>query len=879
MPYRATGVDVGARQGVRSGIAGWLGSRSASTLLALMAIFTMGPLVLRSSLSVNSTYSALTDASNHRLTDASALAAAYVNTQMTSLAAADDSYAHQPTLIAALSDGNHLNYDKPAILTTLNIIRAIQTNSFFAGIVDAAGTYWGDQNPVGPASALGQNFSVRDWYQGTARTGKPYVSSAYTSSDLGHPIVVAISDPVIADGRYASKGKVLGILVVGYELGATQRLFSDFARNQGVAIEVTDQKGVVVALSGAAPTKLVSDSSAGVAAALKGKSSLGRVLIGGEDDFAAYSPVAGVGWTVLTALPASVALADANRLRDYVVAITIVLLALLAGTKITLYLILHHGQADNLALTGANTYLERRVAARTVELEATNRKLNAANRHKTTFLANMSHELRTPLNSILGFSELLIDSTDGQFPVATRNRFLEQIHSSGKHLLGLINDILDLSKIEAGQMELRLQTVTVDEVVNQVANTVEPLVAQKRIHLEVSGGNAGQILADEAKVTQMILNLVSNAIKFTPEGGTVTIKATRGTDRLEIEVSDTGIGIAQQDIRRVFREFQQVESGASRQQQGTGLGLALTRSFAVLHGGDVRLESELGKGSRFTIELPFDARVPDRVSGAPSAGAANATRDLTLPLILVVEDDPAAAELLVRQIQRGGFRTEIVRTGVHAVAMAKELKPAAITLDILLPDLDGWEVLTRLKRDEATSDIPVIVISVVDNPERGKALGALDYFVKPVEARELINRLSRFNIKHKSGSRQTSILVVDDEAANREWLKEVLEPAGFKVLLAKGGQEAIQLAIARKPDVVMLDLLMPEVDGFDVVEALKEFEATKAIPIMVLTAKRLTEADTNQLNGHVSTILRRGSTGAVDLVGHLQAVLNKRAEL
>ena len=525
-------------------------------------------------------------------------------------------------------------------------------------------------------------------------------------------------------------------------------------------------------------------------------------------------------------------------------------------------------------MTAVATAVDR---ARLLErLKGTNAELLDANRHKTLFLANMSHELRTPLNAIIGFSELLIDATNGQYPDETRKRFLEQIHSSGKHLLGLINDILDLSKIDAGQMELRLQMVSVATIVAEVASSVEPLAVQKQIHLEFEAASAGQILADESKLKQMILNLVSNAIKFTPEGGIVTIKAARVADRLEIVVSDNGIGIAEENIERLFKEFQQVDSGANRKQQGTGLGLALTRSFAIMHGGDVRVQSELGKGSRFTIDLPVEGRSPFRVPDGPNRTIENPAGDFTRPLVIVVEDDPSAAELLSRQIGRAGFRTEIARTGTEALAMARERKPAAITLDILLPDVDGWEVLTRLKRDEVTSEIPVIVVSVVDNPDLGTALGALDYFVKPVDAKDLVNRLSNFNFTHRAGGRQACVLVVDDEAVNRDWLKHVLEPAGFKVTLAAGGREAIELARSRKPDVVMLDLLMPEVNGFDVVEALGKHEATSSIPIMVLTAKHLTEADIDQLNGHVSTVIRRGSTGAADVLKQLQVVLSKR---
>jgi signal transduction histidine kinase/CheY-like chemotaxis protein len=514
------------------------------------------------------------------------------------------------------------------------------------------------------------------------------------------------------------------------------------------------------------------------------------------------------------------------------------------------------------------TALDRRQLM--VRLEESNLQLQAANRHKSVFLASMSHELRTPLNAILGFSELLIDANNGQFSPATRKRFLEQIHSSGKHLLGLINDILDLSKIEAGQMELRLQTVNIEEVVNQVAATVEPLASQKKIQFKIADGGAGDITADAGKVRQMLLNLASNAVKFTPEGGMVTIATRRLPESIEVSFADTGIGIDKQDQERIFHEFQQVDSGVGRSQPGTGLGLTLTRRFARLHGGDVNLQSEPGKGSVFTIGLPIQAHSEEPLAARPTTVRPS---DASRPLVLVVEDDPAAAELLTRQLDRAGFGTVVARSGADAIAKAIAIKPAAITLDILLPDLDGWEVLTRLKRESATSEIPVVVVSVVDNPELGMALGALDYFVKPVPANDLINRLNRFKFVRKGGEKPR-VLVVDDEPANREWLKRILEPAGFAVIEARGGKEAIELAKSRKPDLVLLDLMMPEVTGFDVVEALRADESTKSTPIMVLTAKHLTEADIRQLNGHVSTILKRGSTGATDLLQLLRQAID-----
>jgi signal transduction histidine kinase/CheY-like chemotaxis protein len=499
------------------------------------------------------------------------------------------------------------------------------------------------------------------------------------------------------------------------------------------------------------------------------------------------------------------------------------------------------------------------------ELKVTNRRLEEANKHKSVFLANMSHELRTPLNAIIGFSELLIDSSGRQFDTPTQQRFFTQIHASGKHLLGLINDILDLSKVEAGQMELRLQTVTVGEIVKQVMETVEPLAGQKRIKIRADAASAGEVLVDAGKLKQMLLNLVSNAIKFTPDDGEVAISAARLQSAVEISVTDTGIGISESDQSLLFQEFHQVDQGPGRRQQGTGLGLALTRRFAALHGGEVSVQSEVGKGSVFTLRLPIQATVVE--THAPGAAK---TQDMSRPLVLVIEDDPPAAELLVRQLEGAGYRTQVARTGTAAVAMARELRPAAITLDILLPELDGWEVMTRLKRDAATCDIPVVVVSVVDNPELGMALGALDYFVKPIDGKELVARLNRFQFKHSNG---TTVLVVDDDASNRLWLTSVLEPAGFGVINAGGGREAIQLAKSKSPDLVLLDLMMPDVNGFAVVEALRADPATRHVPIMILTARNLTAADKRQLNGHVSTILSRGSTAAADLVEHLHRLI------
>jgi signal transduction histidine kinase/CheY-like chemotaxis protein len=501
-------------------------------------------------------------------------------------------------------------------------------------------------------------------------------------------------------------------------------------------------------------------------------------------------------------------------------------------------------------------------------LQHANSQLRDANRHKSEFLANMSHELRTPLNAILGFSELMIDDTHEHYDAATRREFLQQIHTSGQHLLQLINDILDLSKIEAGHMELRLESVDVRQLADEVATTVAPLADKKHIQLVVDAAGVGEIVADRGKLKQMLLNLVSNAIKFTPDGGTVTISSRRLENEVEISVTDTGIGVAEEDHERIFEEFQQLDSGAGRQQQGTGLGLALTKRFVELHGGSIRLKSELGAGSVFTLALPLGAA---REASAPSLPELSAPAAIDeRPLILVVEDNSPAADLLVRHLERGGFRVQLAVTGPQALDLARRLQPLAITLDILLPELDGWAVLTELKRDESTRDIPVVIVSVVDDQELGRALGALDYFVKPVDAKGLLRRLEQFQFTARDGLRQRRVLVVDDEPSNRTWLTELLTPAGFTVELASGGQQAIDMVRESPPDLILLDLMMPGVSGFDVVETLQADADMRRIPIMILTAKNLTAAEKRQLNGHVAAILSRSTTGAADLIGRLE---------
>jgi signal transduction histidine kinase len=592
------GAGAGGRVGMRYGrIANWLGSRRPLTFVAVLAIFTMGPVVLLSTLSVNSIYATVTDASNHRLAGASALAAVYVNTEMTALAQSEDAYVRRPSLIAALRDGNHVNFDAPVILAALKDIRALQTGTKFATIDDSSGTFWGNQDPAGSPALIGSNFSTtRDWYKGVVKSGKAYVSSAYVSALAGTPLVVAIATPVRADGHYAPSGTEVGILVVGYELSDTQRLFSDFALNQGVLIEVTDQSGVVVAQSGAVPNKLVQDTSAGVNAALKGKSSVDRLNIAGEDDFAAYSPVSDVGWTLVARVPASVALADANRLRASVIVITFLLLAILAVAKAVLYVVLRDRQGAQLALARANNSLEERVAGRTADLEASNRDLEA-------FSYSVSHDLRSPLRGIDGFSRLLLEENkEGLSAEGTRR--LGLIRAGAQQMGNLIDDLLAFSRL--GRVELKKRRVYTPGVVNEVITELKLENPDRKIEFVVQ--DLPPCYADPVLVKQVFRNLLGNAVKFsgTKPAARIEVGSNAGTGTKKARmvtyfVKDNGVGFDMRYSDKLFGVFQRLHRAEDF--PGTGVGLALVRRIVERHGGTVWAEGALDAGATFYLTL------------------------------------------------------------------------------------------------------------------------------------------------------------------------------------------------------------------------------------------------------------------------------------
>jgi signal transduction histidine kinase/DNA-binding response OmpR family regulator len=502
-----------------------------------------------------------------------------------------------------------------------------------------------------------------------------------------------------------------------------------------------------------------------------------------------------------------------------------------------------------------------------------NEELKRADETEKRFLANMSHELRTPLNAILGFAELLIDERDGAIGSERRRTFLETIHRSGKHLLALINDILDLAKVDAGQMTIEAESLLAAGVVAEVLGLVEPLARQRGIALEAKVGSSIRIMADPGRFKQILLNLLSNAIKFTDEGGRVGVSTRRQRQVVRFEITDTGIGIAPEDQKRLFREFQQLSAGPDRRQQGTGLGLVLTKRLVELHGGSIGVSSAPTKGSTFWFTMPVAATAATSLE-PPAKEQQN---DVAEPLVLVVEDDPTAAQLLVHYLSSAGYRTEVAIDGVEALEKAMRLQPDAITLDVLLPKLDGWDVLAQLKHEKKTVDIPVVVVSVIDERSRGRALGAADYFVKPVSRDALIARLGRYAFTTKVKEREVKVLIVDDDPEALELLAKILEPLGFTVIRAESGAEGIRLAGQRAPDLVILDLVMPGMTGFEVVKVLKGDLYTRAIPVLVVSAKDMNEKDKAVLNGDVEAVFSKGSLASIDLVTWLEESLGSNA--
>jgi GAF domain-containing protein/CheY-like chemotaxis protein len=487
------------------------------------------------------------------------------------------------------------------------------------------------------------------------------------------------------------------------------------------------------------------------------------------------------------------------------------------------------------------------------QIEEKGRELAQASQHKSQFLANMSHELRTPLNAIIGVTEMLREDAEA---LKQDLEPLDRVLGAGRHLLALINDILDLSKIEAGRMELHLETFPLVPLIEDVAKTIEPMATKNANRIVIDcPAYLGTIHADQTRFRQALLNLGSNANKFT-EKGTVTITARPqredGRDWIAIAVTDTGIGMTPEQMGKLFQEFSQASSTTASKYGGTGLGLAISRRFCQMMGGDITVESEPGKGSTFTILLPRTVQNDKMALTGLRAEHAQSVASEAEPLILVVDDDATVRELVERHLGRAGFAVVTASGGKDGLRLVRELRPAAVTLDIMMPDLDGWTVLAAIKGDPALASIPVVLMSMVDQKNRGYALGAADYLVKPVDRGKLIETLTGI-----CGARAGRALLVDDDEVVRRVVRQVLQPLGWQVTEAENGQLAIESLTAARPDVIILDLMMPKMDGFEFLDELRSRQEWQDIPVVVITAKDLSDEERNRLNGGVERIIQK----------------------
>lgn len=498
-----------------------------------------------------------------------------------------------------------------------------------------------------------------------------------------------------------------------------------------------------------------------------------------------------------------------------------------------------------------------------------------ASQAKSRFLANMSHELRTPLNAIIGFTRLVKRRCSDILPQKQSDN-LDKVLVSSNHLLELINAILDLSKVEAGRVDVQPVAFGLSSLVAVCLQTVRPLVTDQNLQLlaEIEP-DLPPLFTDQDKVRQITINLLSNAVKFT-ETGTITVRARRQDATVEMAVADTGIGIPEEALERIFEEFQQVDGSTTRRYGGTGLGLSICRHLARLLGGDVTVESAVGVGSTFTVTLPIQYSAALPPTGSPALDRASPTPTTQLQgdarMVLAVDDDPNVIYLLRENLSEAGYSVVGATDGEDGLRKARALKPFAIILDIVMFLKDGWQVLHELKLDAETREIPVIVLSIVDNKELGFRLGASDYLVKPFDREAVLDALDRL-VPDRAGRRDVRLLVVDDDPHVADMVRQHLEGEPYEVYAAADGLEALDAIASLPPDIILLDLLMPKLDGFGVIEQLGQDPTYREIPIIVFTAKELASEELAYLRQSVSRVVEKQGLERESLLQALRTAL------
>ncbi len=779
---------------------------------------------------------------------------------------------------------------------------------------------------------------TRDWYNGAKQSRQLHLTEPYFDSNGSNLTMVSITFPVIRDGEFVGvSGVDVPLTEITELMGAiharvTGRRNDQHDRSANGFIYLASRAGHLMVHPNAALT--VHDDFAGVAldtlpegARLAAEREGHATYTSADGDRILYwTVVPGTGWKIVLDEPAAVVLAPIHALAwrtgligggGLLVLLAFVGLIARRATRPVVKLeraakalqtgefnaaeleplVTRSDESGRLArafqamareiqareerLAEWNQNLERTVAERTAALvaaEADARKLAAAaeeaNRTKSAFLANMSHELRTPMNAIIGYSEMLIEEAEdlGQDSFVPD---LKKIHAAGKHLLGLINDVLDLSKIEAGKMTLYLEEFAVSTMVNEVAATIQPLVEKNDNQLTVRcPADLGPMRADVTKVRQTLFNLLSNAAKFTHQGKiTLTVEPAtyKGARCLAFRVADSGIGMTPAQLEKLFQAFVQADASTTRKYGGTGLGLAISRRFCEMMGGDITVTSEVGKGTTFTAWIP--QRVIDETgTRSPFASVVDGVMPIPpsvapdSPLILVVDDDPTVIDLLTRSLAREGYRVHSATNGRDALEAARTQRPRLITLDVMMPSMDGWSVLSALKAEEATRDIPVVMVSMVDDKQLGFALGAADYLTKPIDR----DRLSAMLARHAPHATNRVALVVDDLPDNREMLRHALEGQAWSVVEAENGRVGLERFADSHPTLILLDIMMPVMDGFEFLRELRGRPDGRTVPVVVVTAKELTASERDLLRACVENVVQKGTIGHDELLREIR---------